>query len=298
LSVIGRSRTRAVKPEGDFSFKEKNDMVTKYKAVFIGVALISLAGCGGVPSRYADRPYPTRFDKIEQAELQSAGHWRVIAENFAQDVAADLSQKGLEAPIYIPRDRDDFAFVEGFTELLTTSLVARGQDVRICAQRGPCGGTNATDGAANALVLDVRYSAYAFKPRDIYYAGELTSLTAGLFAIGGILAGGSSVGVSSGGPIGFPPYRSLSYAAKFIGLSALEDAAFWASHNFDTGPDGKYMGHVPKTEILVTASVIQGDKIVVRRSNVYFTSDDDAALYWKKRPGSAPVTNLPVKGVE
>jgi hypothetical protein len=58
------------------------------------------------------------------------------------------------------------------------------------------------------------------------------------------------------------------------------------------------MGHVPATEILVTASITQGDKIVVRRSNVYFTSDEDAALYWGKRPGSAPVTNLPVRGGE
>ncbi|MDR2452668.1 MAG: hypothetical protein LBE85_13120 [Candidatus Accumulibacter sp.] len=270
-------------------------MVTKYKAVFIGVVLVALSGCG-VPARYADRPYPTRFDRIEQPKLQSAGHWQAIAANVAQDVVADLGQKNLiKAPIYIPRDQDDFAFVEGFTELLTTSLVAQGLDVRTCIQR-TCGGTNATGDAPNALVLDVRYSAYAFQPRDIYYTGQATTLMAGLFTAGGIIAGGSSVGVSDGGPLEFPPYRYLSWGAKLLGVTALADASFWASHNFDTGPDGKYMGQVPKTEILVTASVTQGDRIVVRRSNVYFTSDEDAALYWNQRPSPVPVTTLPVKG--
>jgi hypothetical protein len=270
-------------------------MVTKYRAVFIAVALAVLSGCG-VPARYADRPYPTRFDKIEQPKLQSAGHWQAIAANVAQDVAADLGQRNLiKNPIYIPRDRDGFAFVEGFTELLTTSLVGHGLDVRTCTQRGPCGGANATGSAPDALVLDVRYSAYAFQPQDIYYTGELTTLTAGLIAVGGILGGGAHIGVSDGGPLDYPPRRALSYAGKLLGIAMLEDASFWASHNFDTGPDGKYMGRVPATEILVTASVTQGNKIVVRRSNVYFTSDEDAALYWR---GSGTRKTLPVKGGE
>jgi hypothetical protein len=268
--------------------KGKDDMVTKYRVAFIGVVLAALSGCGVAP-RYTDRPVPTRFERVEQPKLQSASHWQVIADNFAQDVAADIKQKGLNAPIYILGDRAGFAFVEGFTELLTTSLVARGMDVRTCTQR-TCGGTDTTSGAPNALVLDMRYSAYRFQPKDIYYAGELTSLATGVIAVGGIVSGGSSLGVS---------HTAASYAGKFLGVAMLSDAAFWASHNFDTGPDGKYMGEVPKTEILLTASVTQGDRIVVRRSNVYFTSDEDAALYWQRRPPGLPAnTTLPVKGGE
>jgi hypothetical protein len=182
------------------------------------------------------------------------------------------------------RKRTGFAFVEGFTELLTTSLVARGLDVRTCVQR-TCSGVNATDGTdgkPNALVVDVRYSVYAFQPKNIYYTGELTSLTAGLIAVAGIVDGG---GVA---------HRPVSYAGKLLGVAMLQDAAFWASHNSDTGPSGKYMRSVPKTEILLTASVTQGDKIVVRRSNVYFATDEDAALYWQGFGGKT----MRVKGGE
>ncbi|MDR0439430.1 MAG: hypothetical protein LBI59_00375 [Candidatus Accumulibacter sp.] len=256
-------------------------MMTKYRVVFIGVMLAALSSCG-MPPRYTDRPVPTRFESTGIPKLQSASHWQIIADNFAHDVAADLRQKNIDAPIYIPGNQAGFAFVEGFIELLTTSLVTQGMDVRTCTQRGPCGDTNTTDGIENALVLDVRYSAYAFQPKDIYYTGEMTSLAAGLLAVGGIAYGG---GVA---------HRPVSHAGKLLGVAMLTDTAFWAARDFDTGPDGKYMRGVPATEILLTASVTQGDKIVVRRSNVYFTSDEDDLLYWQKRGGKT----VPVKGEE
>lgn len=229
-------------------------------------ATVALALISGCASRYADVPQPTRFESSKQKKLQAAQHWQVIADNFAAQLTSDLRQKGVNQPLYIPPSKDDYAFVEGFRELLTTALLAQGWDIRTSAR--------------NALPVDIRYSIYKFQPerlKNVYYHGEATALVAGLWAVSGIVDGGMSAG------------------AKALSVAVLADTAGWIMQDAPGGPEkAQYAsGPVPQSEILVTASVADGDRLIARRSNIYFTADEDKALYWQK-PGQG--TELRVKG--
>lgn len=227
------------------------------------MALTLLAGCA---SRYADAPQPTRFETSKQKKLQAAQHWQIIADNFAAQLTSDLRGKGVTQALHIPAGKDDYAFVEGFRELLTTALLAQGWDIRTSPR--------------NALTVDIRYSIYKFQPdrlKNVYFHGEATALVAGLWAVSGIVDGGMSAG------------------AKALSVAVLADAAGWIVQDAPDGPEkAQYAGGpVPQSEILVTASVTDGDRIVARRSNIYFAADEDKALYWHK-PGQG--TELRVKG--
>lgn len=48
-------------------------------------------------------------------------------------------------------------------------------------------------------------------------------------------------------------------------------------------------GPIPRTEVLVTASIVESERVLVRRSKVYFVTDEDAGLYWKKASGAVDV---------
>jgi hypothetical protein len=86
---------------------------------FFAVALISVAltGC----AIHDGKPKVSNFDVIEQNKLKSASHWRVVAE----DVANQISQKASSQPVYVPSGADT-AFSKVFASQLKSSLLAKG----------------------------------------------------------------------------------------------------------------------------------------------------------------------------
>lgn len=54
---------------------------------------------------------------------------------------------------------------------------------------------------------------------------------------------------------------------------------------------GQYAsGPVPRSEILLTASVADGSRIVSRRSNIYYAVDEDKDLYWTRPARTHAIT--------
>lgn len=236
--------------------------------------MVSLLLTGCISSQYTDAPTPTRFPRSEQQQLQSAAHWNTIAEHFASQIAQDLRNKNTTAALYVePASGRDFAFADGFRELLTTALVNQGWEV-------------STRPGNDALKVDVRYSAYRFdnqRAYESYQYGSVTALAAGLWAFTasaiGIADAGASVGISI-----------------LLGTSMIEGSNALRNETPMGGTQAKVARNpMPKTEIIITASVADNNRIVARRSNVYFTADEDAALYWQ-RSGTGRGTTLPVKG--
>lgn len=212
-----------------------------------------VVGCG--TPRYADVPAPTRFDNSKQQKLQAAQHWQIIADHFASQLATDLRGKLGQRALYVPQPRDEQPFVDGFRELLITALVAQGVPVGIEPR--------------NALTVDVRYSIYRFsanRAANTYYYGEASALAAGLWAVGGIVAANIS-------PAG------VAVGAKSLGVAATLEGFSWLL-NEQTGVGEYTRGPVPRSEILLTASVVDASRIVSRLSNIYYTSDQDPGLYW------------------
>ncbi|KAB2967072.1 hypothetical protein [Zoogloea sp.] len=234
-----------------------------------GIA-IALAGMMiGCAPRYADVPAPTRFENTKQDKLQAAEHWHKIAEHFAGQLATDLRDKLGGRAIHVPLPGGEQPFVDGFRELLTTALVAQGLPV--------------STEPRNALSVDVRYSIYRFQPdraKSTYYYGDATAITAGLWAIGAVAASNIS------------PNAGISAGVKTLAaVSGIEGFA-WVSQ--EAMGRGQYAsGPVPRSEILLTASVADGSRIVSRRSNIYYAADEDKDLYWA-RP--ARTHTIPVMG--
>lgn len=222
----------------------------------MALAIAGLLGCAA--PRYADVPAQTRFENTKQQKLQAAEHWRSIADHFADQLAKDLQGRLGERAVYVPLPGGEQAFVEGFRELLMTSLVGRGVPV--------------STEARNALTVDVRYAIYRFRPdrlQNTYYYGDATALAAGLWAIGGIATADIS------------PAAGVSAGAKLLAVAAGIDGFDWL--NSEARGRGQYANTpVPRSEIILTASVADAARIVARRSNIYYTMDEDAALYWNR----------------
>jgi hypothetical protein len=217
-----------------------------------------LIGCGSTP-RYADAPAATRFENSNQLKLQAAHHWQLIADHFANDLIADLQGKLGSRSLHIPQPGGEQAFVEGFRELLITALVQRGVPV-------------STD-TKNALTVDVRYSIYKFsrdRAENTYFYGSATALAVGVAAIGGLSAErkiSDSAAVSAG--------------VKLLPVIAGLESLSWLV-NEQMGRGRFANGEIPQSEILLTASVTDNHQIVARRSNIYYTKDNEANLYWNR----------------
>lgn len=221
-----------------------------------------LGGCA--TSKFADNPNSTRFEASNQYKLQAAEHWHIIAEHMARQLSGDLNVKGVNRPLYIMPASNDYPFVEGFRELLITALLAQGWDMRLQPQ--------------NALPVDIRYSIYRFRPQrasQLYHYGDATMLVAGIWAISGIVE-----------------TNSIAVGAKALATAATLEGFGWMK-NEGRGDSIVTNGAVPRSEIILTAMVSDEGKIIARRSNLYYSADEDAVLYWKKSGTSHSVN---VKG--
>ena len=235
----------------------------KILATALITSILGLSGCAA--PRYSDAPTPTRFATSQQQTLQAAAHWQVIADNMAEQISNDLKNKGQARVLHVKVTDQETAFVDGFRELLTTALVNQGWDL----STSPKG----------ALTVEVRYSVQRFRPdraQNVYFYGDATALVAGLWAVAGIADSGLTRGA-----------KLLTTAAAVEGFSWLRNEA----------PGGLQQGNVvngptPRSEVILTAQVLDNDRILARRTNLYFAADEDFGLYWKR----TATTTLQVKG--
>jgi hypothetical protein len=250
------------------------EQIVTFKFIVTSLALACL-GVAGCTARYADVPAPTRFPNEQQQKLQAARHWQLIADHFAGQLANNLGASLGGRALYVPQPGGEQAFVQGFRELLITSLVNKGVPVAADAD------------ASGALFADVRYNIYRFsrdRLAETYFYGEATALAAGLWAFGGAVKGitwsNNARGVAAGAVL-------LTTAAAKEGFSWLSEEGFG---------NGRYAsGPVPTSEILLTISVADGGRIVSRYSSIYYTADEDFGLYWQRSDGGGG-TAVPVLG--
>jgi len=245
----------------------------KHKLIVTTLALLCLylAGCSFTEPTWRDVPQPTRFKTSDQQKLQAAHHWQLIADDFAKKLVASVSDKLGGRALYVPQPSGEQAFVGGFRELLITSLVNMGLPVA------------ANESDTEALVADVRYNIYKFNPervKETYYYGDYTMLAAGLWAFG-------DAGLHHNDALRWGTDRAVfSAGAKLVTGAALfgETLAYLSNENIPGGSKkGRFAsGPVPQSEILLTVSVADGGRFVSRYSSIYYTADEDEALYWDR----------------
>ncbi len=117
---------------------------------YSGIASILLAAAVVAGCASSEVPTGRRYAGSWQHKLQSAEHWRTVANDMATQLTGDLRNKSISRPLYVPLDSSDFSFAGGFRELLTTALVNQGWQV-------------VTQPSDQTLTVHVRYSAYRFR---------------------------------------------------------------------------------------------------------------------------------------
>jgi hypothetical protein len=222
----------------------------------IAALALVLAGCTG-------QPLVKQREVAWQDKLQTAAHWDVMAETLATRVLATLkddpvtqpsgyvisgSSVPMRPPIFIQTPDTHMPFARAFHDLLMKEFLERGAVV----VSSPAG--------AVTVAYDVQFLAYNGRPlQDPYVPGTFTVMT-------------------TLGAIGWQAAENWSDSSVKAGLFAL-------------GPvlDGLAIGRrilaeKPNAEVLVTTTVMDGTRYVMRSADLYYVSQNDAPLYAEAFP--------------
>lgn len=188
--------------------------------------------------------FPVSYQKV----ARTAHHWDVVAE----DVVAQTLQSIAEKPqlqgrgIFVAKGRNT-AFDTAFREFTITRLVASGASVGVCKMDNKASSGFSIDGPDVEIKYDTQLVRHGANIPD-YQPGRYTLLTAGVAVIRNVILGGDST-------------------TGVIGGVALGE---WLA------------GHVAtqtNTEIIVTTTISEHNRFVVRKSDIYYVPDADAQLF-------------------
>lgn len=225
---------------------------------------IHSGGTGPYPASN-EVPIAANFETTRQHKLQAAEHWRRAAADSA--AALTKSFRGGTA-VYLRRSCEttgcapqacDTVFNRVFFNEFLTALVGLGHRVSLAP-------------VAGAPVIEVDVQAVGFAPnRPQYrYAGVPTEIGPGVWAlrdVAGLIDAQGNVAPRSEGT------ERNWWRAEFAG------------------------GRTPRTELVVTASVVSPERTYVARdTRIYYTADADASLYSCGGEVASRVWTIPVGG--
>lgn len=174
---------------------------------------------------------------------------------IAKDVASQIvAGQSVQRPLYVAPG-DKSAFDHAFANQLISALVANGQIVL----KQPVG--------ALSVETDTQVVSFApNRPQYRYIHGTANALMAGVWAL---------------------HVNEATAGAALFAAGGTADAYAWFHSEFATG-------ETPQTEIIVTASVSDGNQYLSRSTSIYYVADSDKALY----TGPAPVYRIKATGGE
>lgn len=221
---------------------------------------------------YTQTPKPMGYPYSTQQKMQSAYHWKVLAEDVANQIRESMKTGGyLNYPVYVqpacnapkwPCDAHrETPFGEGFYDLLTTELLKTG--MKISTQE------------SGAFVV-------ATKVQVLYHEDGRRTRT----AAPGFVTGTAALATFWGWIIrDARDYGSASREALAIGGAAVTGAAIYdaVSGMFET---------LPHTEVLITTSIKDYNKYVMRKTDIYYINDLD---YWHYQ-NPPPAQTIEIRG--
>jgi hypothetical protein len=243
--------------------KEGKKMSVLKRFAFMCLALIFVSGC------YTQTPKPATYEYSTQQKMQAAHHWDLLAEDVAGQVRMILTKVGyLSQPVFVEpgcnapvrpcHPHNETPFEEGFYELLLTQLVNYGINV-----------TTKRDGA---LIV-------ANKVQVLYHRENRITRT----ARPGIMTAVSAVAAGWAWII----RDAREYGGKYSEGAALTGAGVTGIVLYDI-ISGMFTKDLPHTEIIVTTSIKDYDRYLMRKTDIYYINDLD---YWhyKAPPPAAMV---------
>lgn len=237
-------------------------MNTYVRSAFTLMTLFFMFGC------YTQNPKPATYRYSTQQKMQAAYHWDVLAEDVAGQITETLRKWGyLNQAVYVKPacgaptrecvPHPETPFGQGFRDLLLTQLVNYGLKV-----------STEQDGA---LVV-------TNKVQLVYHNADRIARTAqpGIISAIGALAGAWAMVI-----------RDAQLHGGGIGeTAALAGAGATAAAVYDF-TSGMFTKDVPHSEVLITTSIKDYDRYLMRKTDIYYINDAD---YWHYKSPPPPRT--------
>lgn len=221
-------------------------MKKRYALCLLPFAL-SLFGCA------SPVPVAQNFPATLQKVVRTAHHWDVVANDVVdQTIAAIHATPVLQnRAIFVPRFADASAFDASFRDFLITNMVNRNIPVNVC---------NSSSLQSSAFIeespeVQIHYEARVIQHRagvPGYVPGMFTTLGAGVAVLHNATASDLSRGEVNLGIIGFGALIDLARANVAIPTS---------------------------TELLLTTTIAENNRFIMRRSDIYYVPDGDIDLF-------------------
>lgn len=229
----------------------------------ISMAMV-LVGCAS-PAPVAEN-FPISYQKV----ARTAHHWEVVADDVAKtttDAIARIPQ--LQGrPIHVAKP-EATAFNKAFRDYMITHLVRDGASVSVCQESASARGFQ-----IDAREVTVQYKAQLIRHGEIppYYApGRITALAAGVTVFR---------------DAAMAHYKDDDKNLGVFGLFVLGDVALGRA------------ARATATEVVVTTTIAEANRYLVRRSDTYYVPESDFHLFehqiadQPKCPGDPPVAAI------
>lgn len=188
-------------------------------------------------------PTARNFPPVEQKKSMSVQHWGMIAADAVERTRDAMAQQGIakERPLYVA-EKTGTEFDRAFRNYMITGLVNAGLPVSARKE----------DAVEILYETQVIRHASAFDPASAgYKPGTATAGVAGFWVLRDAFRtwpSGSLAGAAIGGAAAFDTYKA-----------------------FNPGETG--------VELLVTTSILQSDRYVMRNTDAYYLEKGDAYLF-------------------
>ena len=201
-------------------------------------------------------PVAANYPLTTQKKAKAAHHWDVLADDIAQQTQLAVAARD-SAISGVPLYVRPLGGNSAFNSAFRNFLITR------LVNRGLPVTANPEDGVAITYETQlVRHDS----SRYTHLPGTLTTLAAGIYVIRDIVGSAASA------------------IPVTIGLTGLADFAL-----------GHYAGGATHTELIVTTSIMDDDRYILRKSDIYYIEDEDTDLFSSEAP-ERPLKELEVVG--
>ena len=210
-------------------------------SILLASVAAALVGCA------SPVPVAQNFDAVQQKVARTARHWDVVAGDVAAQTLNAISKdpRLMGRSVYVANARAT-VFNTAFREFVITNLVNEGAAVSVCKTDESSPGF-AQDAPEIVVTYETQLVKHASRTPD-YQPGRYTALALGVLVIRNIILGGDET------------------TGTIAGIALSE---------FGYG----HLARAPATEIVVTTTIAEHNKFVMRRSDIYYVPDEESSLY-------------------
>lgn len=206
----------------------------------------ALSGCAS-PTPVADN-FPLTYQRV----ANTAQHWNVVAADVVAQTSTILgSHPALKGrPVFVGGGYYSTAFNVAFRNFLTNHYVNIGVPVNVCRTGAVMQGGFVADPAEVQVQYEAQLIQHANLPH--YRPGVLTALAAGVVV-------GRALAVSH--------FDGTEASLLGLGIAALADVGIG------------HLARPTRTEIIITTTIAENNRFILRRSDIYYVPDGDANLF-------------------